>query len=216
MQKASGFCFFMAGKKIPGLCGPSGARYNETDKGEGGGEMRLFVAIPLPDEAKIALRRSVGALEARWTAGRILAPEGYHVTLAFLGEQPEEGLAKIMAAMDRCRCPAFPAVVGEFGLFSQRGGHVLWRSVWSPELEKAQGQLSRELERAGFALESRPFLPHVTLARRVGLPSELLPEFLSAGVERFRIPVEGMALMRSQLSPQGASYQQLYQLHFDN
>ena len=171
--------------------------------------MRLFVAVELPEQTRDVLWDTARGLETVWSQGRLLPRESYHITLAFLGEQPEEGLERIRSAMDGCRCHPFRASLGRLGLFAQRGGGVLWRQVRSPELIVLQQQLARGLELAGFGLERRPFQPHITLARRVALPPGTRIDMLDIPGEQLTFPVEGMALMRSQLSPQGASYQRL-------
>lgn len=175
--------------------------------------MRLFVAIELPRRVREALWNEARKLEGHWTGGRLMAPESYHITLSFLGQQPEHRLEAIASAMDRCPCAPFRAALGELGLFAQRGGGVLWRGVWSPELSRLQSQLARQLEQAGFALEKRPFQPHITLARRVILNPGTAMASLPVSAQSFG--VEEMVLMRSRLSQQGASYQELYRRKFD-
>ena len=78
-----------------------------------------------------------------------------------------------------------------------------------------QRHLTRELDRAGFALESQPFVSHITLARRVELPPELERNLSTLASQPLRFPVEGMSLMCSRLSQQGASYQRLYWKKFN-
>lgn len=177
--------------------------------------MRLFIAIELPDALREPLRRSLDPLERGWTRGRGLDPSGYHLTLAFLGEQPRQRLEAVTQAMERCECPAFRAHIGGWGLFPQRGGGVLWRQVRAPELAAVQETLTRALDRAGFALENRPFVSHITLARRVELPPELERRISALNPQPLRFPVEGMSLMCSRLSQQGASYQRLYWKKFN-
>lgn len=174
--------------------------------------MRLFVAIELPHRVREALWNEARKLWENWRSGRLLPPEGYHITLAFLGQQPEHRLEAIAAAMDRCHCPPFQATLGELGLFAQRGGGVLWRGVSSPELCRLQSQLAQQLEQVGFALEKRPFQPHITLARRVALAPETDLAALTVPPQTFW--VEEMVLMHSRLSQQGASYQGLYRSSF--
>ena len=178
---------------------------------KGVGYVRLFVAIELPGPVRDALWARVRPLESIWIRGRLLPWESYHITLAFLGEQPEERLEDLRAILDGCRCPPFRATVGDLGLFDRRGGGVLWRQVRSPALYDLQARLARGLAGAGFVVPDRPFQPHITLARRVVLPPDTRPHQLDIPQDHLSFPVEALALMRSQLTNQGASYQRLYQ-----
>jgi 2'-5' RNA ligase len=82
--------------------------------------MRCFIALPLPEEARLALARTAadcrealstgfdtrarGVLPARisWTPPRIswVRPEGYHLTLAFLGEIDGASIEAAAEALD--------------------------------------------------------------------------------------------------------------------
>lgn len=177
--------------------------------------MRLFIAIKLPEAVKDKLEDSARLLERNCAAGRRMPRENYHITLAFLGEQPQERVERAAAALDACACRPFRAAVGGFGAFRQRGGAVLWRGIEAPEaLEALARALASQLWRAGFALEERPFRPHLTLLRRAVLRPGVSLADLSARVERPAFPVEGMALLRSRLSAQGARYTTLYERRF--
>ena len=71
----------------------------------------------------------------------------------------------------------------------------------------------------GFTAEARPFSPHLTLARmkegvhsvgRALASSELVDRSITVGV----LPVEAIALMRSELRPSGSIYTKLWELRF--
>lgn len=173
--------------------------------------MRLFVAIELPEPVRDALWAGAQPLESIWIRGRLLPRESYHITLAFLGEQPEERLGELAAILDSCRCPPFRAHVEELGLFDRQGGGVLWRQVHALALYNLQVRLARGLAGAGFVGPDRPFQPHITLARRVVLPPDTRPDELDIPQGHLSFPVEALALMHSRLTHQGASYQRLHQ-----
>jgi 2'-5' RNA ligase len=69
--------------------------------------MRLFVALPLPDEVRAGLARWVKSCGAqpglRWTP-----VEQLHFTLHFLGEVADDRVAAITTALGRIEAPAFP------------------------------------------------------------------------------------------------------------
>ncbi|MDA8425862.1 MAG: hypothetical protein M0Z80_06955, partial [Treponema sp.] len=69
--------------------------------------MRCFVALPLPDPARAALSSLAGTLAPRWPGLSWTKSEGYHLTLAFLGELDERGAACAAAALGRLDERAF-------------------------------------------------------------------------------------------------------------
>lgn len=65
--------------------------------------MRVFVALPLPEEARRKALRLQQALRERvdpaGRLGRLVREENLHLTLAFIGEVPEASARRIAAAM---------------------------------------------------------------------------------------------------------------------
>jgi 2'-5' RNA ligase len=130
---------------------------------------RLFVALELPVEAREEL--------ARWQAGvlslvpgiRPVRVEDLHVTLCFLGSRPEQEIESIGAACGVVAGePVFESQLGEAVWLPARRPRVLAVTLSDPSGEAAriQSTVSRALVSGGwYAPESRPFLPHVTVAR---------------------------------------------------
>jgi 2'-5' RNA ligase len=130
--------------------------------------VRLFFALPLPDDVKSRLRPPLEA--ARRAAGEgvgFTRPEQLHFTLAFLGEQAGAELA--CEAGEAVRdLPSFELVIAGAGAFpSARRPRVLWLGVTegARELCAVADKLCASLRERGFALEDRPFRPHLTLGR---------------------------------------------------
>ncbi len=128
--------------------------------------MRLFIALPLPDSARRQVGDYIAALRAAGVRGSFTRPENLHLTLAFLGEQPDTAAA--VRAMERVSLPPFSFTLERTGAFRSREGDTLYlapgRVGALPELAAA---LREALEEAGIPLEARPFVPHLTLGRRV-------------------------------------------------
>jgi 2'-5' RNA ligase len=89
------------------------------------------------------------------------------------------------------------------------------RIVWAgpretpPALAALADDLARALGRAGFELEDRAFSAHVTLLRRARVRHALPPP------PAVSWPVEAFALVRSDLSAEGASYSVLRRFALD-
>lgn len=173
--------------------------------------MRLFIALEIPEDVRSEIARSAAAMEKTWSAGRLIPPENYHLTLAFLGEIPESRAADVISAMEACPSPPPTLAVEGFGRFRHRGGDILWRQVRGGNtLSSLQRRLTRELTRRGFALEKREYSPHLTVARKVILSRSELPD---TGEALF-FSVRAMTLFRSSTGPSGAVYTPLERVAF--
>jgi 2'-5' RNA ligase len=174
--------------------------------------MRLFLAIDLPD----ALRREIGELQERLRpvlgGWRWVRPEGIHLTLRFLGEVSPADDARHREAWRRAagESPAVGFTVGGLGVFPPRSSpRVLWIGVESTRPPDGLGVLAASLEAAaraeGFPEETRPFRPHLTLARaeRRGRPRRPEPERTARLGD---VEASEVVLFESRLGPRGARY----------
>ncbi len=184
-------------------------------------QVRSFIAIELPDELKLGLAQLEAQLKMSkqpWV--KWVDPYSIHLTLKFLGSIAIDRISKITRAMEEATqgIPPFRLEVKDLGVFpSLRRVQVAWVGI-SGEVDKLS-QLQRHLEsnlaRLGFAPESRPFTPHLTLARLRNRAS--LDERQSFGqliaTTRFEatytIKVDAISLMRSQLTREGAIYSRI-------
>lgn len=120
--------------------------------------------------ADALLRRTLDALRAAEPGARWVRSGRSHLTLAFLGETDAAGAERATEAMR-----AAAGTGGPFGLaFGGAGAFPSWdapRVLWlglasgCPQIAALEAALRPGLERLGFALEDRPFQPHLTLAR---------------------------------------------------
>jgi 2'-5' RNA ligase len=175
--------------------------------------MRLFFGVELPAEVQQALGRlnaGGGNRDYRWAD-----PSLMHVTLAFLGEQPEDRLDVLRNVGQAAAAASQPGVLklGQPGTFGSRAApRVLWVGL-DGDVAALQGlhtQLDAGLRAAGFELEARAFNPHITLARRRqsaqggGAPPAWPPPGIDSRNTEF--PMEKLTLFESRLSPRGATY----------
>lgn len=125
--------------------------------------MRLFVAIPMPQEVADRLAGLMGGLDgARW-----VDPDDLHLTLRFAGEVGGGTADDLAAQLQALRAPAFDLRLAGFDTFgSGRRLRALWAGVEaSPALALLQGRVEAAARAAGLDAEPRRFVPHVTLAR---------------------------------------------------
>lgn len=170
--------------------------------------MRVFAALQLPSRFR-SEAAAVSRILAQWCPGHYVPYENLHVTLAFLGEVGEaESSSAVDALEEACRgmvtVPLEPDGLGKFG---RPRDATLWLGLRrGPELMGLAAEVRERLSARGLAFDDKPFLPHVTLARRVRLPRGDLPGL------PFPQPDEATAvtLFKSVLGSSGATYKELH------
>ena len=155
--------------------------------------------LPVDVAAKLAIP------EGDSLDGHVIAPEGMHMTLVFLGDVTGLDRAAIQAVIERfasARAPVDCSISG-IGRFAtlDNGMNPVYASVDGPDLPEFRQALAEELEAAGIAgPQNHGFTPHITL---MYLPPEtetpaILPEpipftmnalHLAWGEERIEIPL---------------------------
>lgn len=167
--------------------------------------MRLFIAIHFPEKVKDRLESGINTLRKQGRRASWCRRENLHLTLEFLGEldTPE----KAIAAMEQIRAMPFSLAFGASGRFRHREGDIFWLGFQPNEsLLQLQKQLHRALRAQGIPLESRPYRPHLTLARRLKDHGEsVFPMPLPSPVL-----VSEITLMRSERAANGMRYTPLY------
>jgi 2'-5' RNA ligase len=126
----------------------------------------LFLAL-WPDESAARGLDQLARVLAPRLRGKAVVASKIHLTLAFLGD----------VAAERVELGAFAMASSAFDLTldcagSFWGARVAWAGCAAPppELAHLQSRLADELRGRGYALEERPFAPHLTLVRRIGRP----------------------------------------------
>lgn len=169
--------------------------------------IRAFLALPLPD----ALRHRLTIVQHTLRLENPIPAENLHVTLAFLGEQPEPILEEMHLFLTARPLP-MPTLkldgLGVFGGNTPRNIHA--RITPDPRLTALQARVTQAARDAGMALERRKFVPHVTLARFA--KAEVSAADLAAGMQAVGVvrsdahAVPEMILYRSTLRKDGAVY----------
>lgn len=159
---------------------------------------RLFFAL-WPDAA---LCRSLlplvqplhGTLAARW-----IKPANYHITLAFLGAVPQACIPPLTALAGGL--PFAPCELSLQRLECWPRAQVLCLTATPPPalLDLVSG-LNTVAGQLGLPVEHRPFLPHLTLARRVR--RRLPPQAITP----LAWPLRDFCLVESRLNTTGSSY----------
>ncbi|MGH7930283.1 MAG: RNA 2',3'-cyclic phosphodiesterase [Candidatus Binatia bacterium] len=166
--------------------------------------MRLFVAVPVPED----IRERLALLCAGLPSAKWVSPENMHLTLRFVGNVDGLQASDIDSALSMVRGEGFMLTLAGLGQFSE-GQKV--RSLWvgaesNPLLMRLRDKVEHAVVRAGLPPESRKFKPHITLARFQSNPGAKLGAYL-AEYSLFRaspFAVQRFALFSSFLTRNGA------------
>ena len=176
--------------------------------------MRLFTALDLAPDVARSLERLLEQLKPaapiKWSA-----PRNLHITTKFIGELPGERLEELNAALRNLPAQAPIAIaIAKLGFFpNPHAARVFWAGVQAGEGLPALAHATDDATAAlGVAKETRPYAPHLTLAR-ISSPGRL-PGLLSAvaalpSLEFGAFTADRFYLYQSQTSPAGSVYTKL-------
>jgi 2'-5' RNA ligase len=144
--------------------------------------MRLFIGIPMAEAVVQELASVRAHLERPADGLRWSAPESWHITLQFLGNTAPDQYKCAVAGLHAVVSLLVPIKLERLGFFDHAG--VFFASVLlSPELIALEQQVVAATSKCGFIPETRPYHPHITLARNRGqsngirqLKTTILPE----------------------------------------
>lgn len=191
--------------------------------------MRLFVALDIADDIRERIGRYVEGVQNFAPEARWVKEESLHVTLKFIGEQPDAALESMKQALStvagRCASITFRG----YGFFpTAKSARVFWIGMeGGPALASLAAEIDEELAPLGVPREQRQFSPHLTLARRAGgsgSPRRLKGDRVTGTFDRLQQKLAALGtpefgsmtarefwLYRSQLSPKGSKYTKLEQ-----
>jgi 2'-5' RNA ligase len=189
--------------------------------------MRLFIALDITDSIRDRIARFVEGVTGFAPDARWARPESLHVTLKFIGEQPESAVEQIKESLVIIQSGAPEINFRGYGFFpTVKSPRVFWIGIEAdPQLASLAAAIDQRLAALGIPREDRPFSPHLTLARNPGgsgsphrdstdspnrnfchlqekLAARPIPEFGTMTAREF-------FLYQSQLSPKGSKYTKL-------
>ncbi|MGV3742625.1 MAG: RNA 2',3'-cyclic phosphodiesterase [Burkholderiaceae bacterium] len=157
--------------------------------------MRLFFAL-WPDDST---RARLSVLQ-QGVKGRRTKAADLHITLAFLGKQPESVLPSLQKIVDELVLPQITLTIDHIDYFKRQ--RIAWAGMRQiPEsLFALQKALCSALAETGIAFDQRKdFKPHITLARNAERPDTM-------HFEPFVWHARQFSLVHSAAGPTGVSY----------
>ena len=172
--------------------------------------MRLFVGMPLSDIVLAELSAVVARLKSGAYGLRWMEPDSWHITLQFLGNTEQERHECLVARLGTVRSAEMQVRLGDLGCFDRSG--VFFADVAATsELVSLAERVTAATSQCGFVAETRPFHPHITLARAKGQgrgkPLRALEKRLLCQPAFSRFVAREFLLYESHLSATGAKYE---------
>lgn len=189
--------------------------------------MRLFVALDIDEVIRERIARFGEGVQGFAPDARWVRPESLHVTLKFIGEQPDGAVAEIRKALAAIKASGTQIHFRGYGFFpTAKSARVFWIGMeGGPELASLASAIDERTATLGIAKEERALSPHLTLARAGGgsgsprrmkadRPNRVfqrLQEKLAAlpAPEFGTMTAREFFLYQSQLSPKGSKYTKL-------
>jgi RNA 2',3'-cyclic 3'-phosphodiesterase len=133
-------------------------------------QTHFFFAVKIPQETKHIMKQHCERLKEVLPFSRWVHYEDLHITLAFLGNAPSE---KLSSAIEKVQgtvsgTKGFNLEISMLGIFGKLDSpRIFWADTKeSNELQAVRKKVFTACTDAGFQLETRPFKPHITLARK--------------------------------------------------
>lgn len=135
-----------------------------------GQKTHFFFAVKLPESTKLVMKEHCEKLKETLPFHRWVHHQDMHITLAFLGYAPSEKLemAEKKTAEKIFGTKPFQLRIDRLGVFGKQDSPRIFfaDTEESNELQLIRQKVYTACEEAGFKLETRPFRPHITLARK--------------------------------------------------
>jgi RNA 2',3'-cyclic 3'-phosphodiesterase len=196
--------------------------------------IRAFLAVQLSEQLRMTLAAIQSELKRRMTdelsrqaSLSWIRPASLHLTVKFLGDIDEGLVTPLRDAMARVlsRHRAIQIPLHRLGVFPRpQQPRVLWigpRDEWASGQDAARlAALHREIDDCcaslNLAPDTRPLSAHLTLARikaghRVVGQALARSGAMDRTFEGTALPVDAVALMRSELNPTGSIYTVLWE-----
>jgi len=133
-------------------------------------QSHFFFAIRIPEQTKLVIREHMEKIKERTPFSHWVHYQDLHITLAFLGSSSPD---KLIEADKNVKAvlideTAFTLKINKLGFFgSGTSPRVFWADTEeNNHLQTIRKKVFSACAKAGFQLETRPFRPHITLARK--------------------------------------------------
>ena len=135
-------------------------------------DIRLFFALWPDDGVRNRIEACVDKFPA--AAGRVVPRYNWHMTLHFIGNTTFAEKKCLGRQAAEVRANRFQLIIDQTGFFKKP--KVFWLGCMRPPktLFDLHNNLGGKISRCEYEPETRPYSPHITVARKVEKPPELI------------------------------------------
>lgn len=174
-------------------------------------EIRAFLALPLAPFFQSELTPLIEQLKREYPKVRWVNPSQVHITLHFFGSVRQEQVSEISRCvkLETVKTKPFEILLKGVGAFPNlERSRVIWVGVEgeTAALVALRRSVEKNLEEAGFEIETREFKPHLTIGRVKEKSRPLERHSLVFGPTQGK-QMNAVVLFQSHLTPQGPLYE---------
>jgi 2'-5' RNA ligase len=164
-------------------------------------DVRIFFALWPDDEVRLRIAENLKLLNLDSSKSRLVSGPNLHMTLHFVGNRSFGEMNCLDRQAKLVRAESFELILDYSGYFKKPqvlwfGGHTIPRA-----LHDLQNNLGQHLQICGYTPESRPYSPHLTVARKIfEAPGSISLEPICWQVNRY-------VLVNSISIPEGVRYE---------
>ena len=187
--------------------------------------IRAFIAIEIPRDIHEKIAQIINTIDPNKSLSlRWIQTHNIHLTLKFLGDIPISHINQIHALLiEYCKTlQQFDLTIRGIGAFpNAHRPRIIWLGIEvGHNLRVLQAMIENALFPLGYQKEERNFSPHLTIGRvqKSAKPNDL--EHISSSLNAVNIntigtfSVNGIKLFKSTLKPEGAYYDEMWQITF--
>ena len=177
--------------------------------------MRLFIGINFEERVLKELTNISERFIEKTIKGNFTRKENFHLTLVFLGEVDSIKIDEIEQCIKNIDILPFTIELGEVGRFSRKNGDIYWLGIKkSNELNKMYEKLVKNLKNIGFVLKDKPYIPHLTIGRKIQVKKEFKLNNFSNDMTNIMIKVDTISLILSHRVNERLTYTPIITHHF--
>lgn len=128
-----------------------------------------FWAVQIPKDIKRSIQEEIAIRKEVFPFKRWVHMNDYHITLAFLGAVDEQKLNLMIEQVGNAIKDetAFKLQIHGINIFgNKKSPRIFWGAVnHERSLFELQAIVNKKCQEIGFSLDSRPYQPHITLAK---------------------------------------------------